>query len=83
MTREVVLYWAPGCHLCDPAKEVARAVCGRAGASLREVDITGQPDLEARYRTSIPVVEIDGRRAFKFFVDEAALEERLLRGAGT
>jgi hypothetical protein len=39
---------------------------------LREVDITGDPDLEAAYREWLPVVEIDGRRRFTYFVQPDA-----------
>ena len=42
-----------------------------------EVDITGDPELEARYREGLPVVELDGDRAFVYFVDEAALRRKL------
>jgi hypothetical protein len=41
------------------------------------VDISGVPDLEARYRDWLPVVEIDGDRAFVYFVDEAALRRKI------
>jgi hypothetical protein len=41
------------------------------------VDIAGDAALEERYRAWIPVVEIDGERAFTYFVDEAALRRRL------
>jgi glutaredoxin len=75
----VALYWAQGCHLCEPAKETARAVCTDLGVALEEVDITGDAVLEAAYRTLLPVIEIDGRRAFKFYVDEHDLRERLAR----
>ena len=44
---------------------------------LDEVDIEGDPELEAQYREWLPVVEIDGRRAFVFAVDEDELRERL------
>jgi hypothetical protein len=37
---------------------------------LEEVDITGVEELEARYREWLPVVEIDGARAFVYYVDE-------------
>ena len=40
---------------------------------FERVDIGGDPELEAAYRTSIPVVEIDGERAFTFFVQPEAL----------
>ena len=41
------------------------------------VDITGDEALEARYREWLPVVEIDGERAFVYYVDEPALLRRL------
>ena len=44
---------------------------------LHEVDIEGDPELEAQYREWLPVVEIDGRRAFVYFVDEAAFRRKL------
>ncbi|MDX6378252.1 MAG: hypothetical protein QOE98_2555 [Gaiellaceae bacterium] len=75
----VALYGAQGCHLCEPAKVTARAVCAELGVPLDEIDITGDETLEAAYREALPVLEIDGRRAFKFFVDEHELRERLAR----
>jgi Glutaredoxin-like domain (DUF836) len=45
--------------------------------SLEEVDITDDPELEARYREWLPVVEIDGERAFTYFVHPEALRKRL------
>ena len=44
-----------------------------------EVDVTGDPELEKKYREWIPVVEIDGERAFVYYVDEAALRRKLGR----
>jgi len=46
---------------------------------LEEIDIEGDPDLEARYREWLPVVEIDGERAFVYFVDEGAFRRKLQR----
>jgi hypothetical protein len=48
--------------------------------SLEVVDIGGDPELEARYREHLPVIEIDGERAFTYFVDPDALRARLLGG---
>jgi hypothetical protein len=47
------------------------------GFDLELVDIGGEPALERRYRERIPVVEVDGRHAFTYFVDADALRERL------
>ena len=44
---------------------------------LDEVDISGDEELEARYREWLPVVEIDGERAFTYFVTPDALRARL------
>ena len=44
---------------------------------FERIDIGGDPELEAGYRESIPVVEIDGERAFTYFVQADALRQRL------
>jgi hypothetical protein len=49
---------------------------------LEEVDITGDPELERRYRARIPVVEVGGKEAFTYFVHPDALRRRL-RGSGS
>jgi predicted nucleic acid-binding Zn ribbon protein len=67
---DVRVYVAEGCHLCGPALEVVRNVCGD---QCTVVSITGNPELERRYRERIPVVEIDGVERFRFEVDEHAL----------
>jgi glutaredoxin len=47
------------------------------GFPYEEVDITGDEALEARYREWLPVVEIDGERAFVYYVDEVALAKKV------
>ena len=44
---------------------------------LEVVSIDGDPVLEALYRELLPVLEIDGERAFTYFVEPAALRARL------
>ena len=65
---EVVVYHAEGCHLCERALEQVRAFREELGFDLREVDIGGDPALEAAYREWLPVVEIGGRRRFTYHV---------------
>ena len=48
---------------------------------LDEVDITGDEELESKYRERIPVVLVDGEEAFTFFVHPDGLRRRL-RSAG-
>ena len=47
------------------------------------MDISGEADLEARYRELLPVVEIEGERAFTYFVQPDVLRRKLAQaGAG-
>ncbi|MBX5473764.1 MAG: glutaredoxin family protein [Thermoleophilia bacterium] len=68
----VVVFHAAGCHLCERALATVRALREELRFDLREVAIDGDPALEAAYREWIPVVEIDGRRRFTYFVQEDA-----------
>jgi hypothetical protein len=45
--------------------------------AYREVDITGDAELEASYREWLPVVEIDGARAFVYHVPPEGLRRKL------
>jgi hypothetical protein len=47
---------------------------------LDVIDIGGDPELERRYRTAIPVVEIDGEAAFTYFVSTEAFRELVSGG---
>jgi glutaredoxin-like protein DUF836 len=44
----------------------------QADFDLEQVDIGGDPELEGRYREWLPVVEIDGERAFVYHVQPEA-----------
>ena len=50
---------------------------------LEEVDIAGDPELETRYREWLPVLEIDGERAFTYFVQPDALRRKLAQARGS
>jgi len=50
------------------------------GFELREVDIGGDPELEARYRELIPVVEINGEQAFTYYVHPEAFRRKIAQG---
>jgi len=73
----LTLYSRPGCHLCDAMKEITYAVAREMGCSLAEVDISADPELEARYAVEIPVLLVNGRKAFKYRCTERELRKRL------
>jgi hypothetical protein len=67
MKGRVAVYTAPGCHLCGPAVEAVRRVCGDA---FDLVDITSDPVLEERYREWVPLVKVDGVERFRYELTE-------------
>jgi glutaredoxin len=75
--RRLTVFHAEGCHLCERALEQLRTLRGELGFELEEVAIDGDPELEARYREWLPVVELDGERLFTYYVHEDALRRRL------
>jgi glutaredoxin len=78
---EVVVYHSAGCHLCERALGQVRGLRDELGFELREVDITGDPSLEAVYREWLPVVEIDGRRRFTYHVQLDAFRRAVAQAA--
>jgi glutaredoxin len=68
-----------GCHLCERARETLAVLAGDGDFDLAEVDISSDPQLESSYRELLPVVEIDGKRAFVYFVDEDGFRRRIAR----
>ena len=75
--RSLTLYRAAGCHLCENASRVLARVREDIPFELDEIDITGDPELEARYRERIPVVLVDGEEVFTYFVHPDGLRRRL------
>jgi glutaredoxin len=73
----LTLYHAPGCHLCERARAVVLAAREEIDFDYAEIDISGDAELEARYREWLPVLEIDGQRAFTYHVHPEALRRRL------
>jgi glutaredoxin len=74
---KLTVYSAAGCSLCERALEVVREAQAELGFGLEVVAIDGDPALEAAYREHLPVLEVDGERAFTYFVDPDALRRRL------
>jgi len=77
----VTLFHARDCSLCERARTQLAALRAELGFAYEEVDIGGVDELEARYREWLPVVEIDGERAFVYYLDEAAFRRRIARAA--
>ena len=73
----VTLFTRAGCHLCDDAKRVIDAARVRAEFDYEERDIDADSELLRLYNEEVPVIAIDGRKAFKYRLDMNELIKRL------
>ena len=78
--RAVTLYTRTGCHLCEVVKGVLEQVRQERDFDLTTIDVDTDPELVRLYGEEVPVVAVDGRKAFKYRVDPEALRARLDRG---
>lgn len=77
--HDVVVYSRSGCHLCDVVKETLTQLQGEADFQWREIDIDADPALRAQYNDQVPVVLVDGRKAFKYHMTAQQFLELLAR----
>jgi len=75
--REVVVYSRKGCHLCEIVKETLVKLQRRGGFIWSEVDVDSDDDLRRQFTDEVPVVFIDGRKAFKYRMDEREFLRKL------
>jgi glutaredoxin len=73
----VTLYTRRGCCLCDDAKHVLAEARRRAEFDYRELDIDRDPELLRLYNEQVPVIAIDGHKAFKYRVSLDELLKKL------
>ncbi|MBI2088608.1 MAG: glutaredoxin family protein [Deltaproteobacteria bacterium] len=74
----MTLYTRLGCCLCEEMKEVVRRVAGKLALEMEEIDVDSEPELAERHGNEVPVLFIDGRKAFKVRVTIRELERKLL-----
>ena len=75
--REVVVYARKGCHLCEIVKETLSKLHRRGGFNWRAVDVDTDDQLRRQFTDEVPVVFIDGRKAFKYHMDEREFLRKL------
>jgi glutaredoxin len=76
-SRNVVVYSRKGCHLCEVVKESLHKLSRRGGFTWQEIDVDTDVELRREYNDQVPVVFIDGRKAFKYRMDEREFLRRL------
>lgn len=75
--REVVLFTKPGCCLCDTVKAQLGRMRAMQPFEFREVNILEDRAAYSQFHEEIPVIFIDGQKAFKYYLNEEAFLRRL------
>ena len=77
MTWRLTLYTREGCCLCEEMKEAIRKVAADAPLDLEEIDVDAAADLKEAYGEEVPVLFVNGRKAFKYRVTVRELKQKL------
>ena len=75
----LTLYSRHDCCLCEEMKAVLAQVRQGIPFALEEIDISTDPELETRFGQEIPVLFVNGRKAFKYHLTAGELRRRLAR----
>lgn len=77
MIWQLTLYSRKDCCLCEEMKKTVREVQTEHPVQVEEVDVDGSPALKEKYGSEVPVLLINGRKAFKYRVTIGELKRRL------
>lgn len=75
--NDIIVYSRKGCHLCEIVKESLTKLSRHAHFQWRDVDVDSSPELRRQYSDEVPVVFINGRKAFKYRMDEREFLRKL------
>jgi len=67
------------CHLCDEMRAEVEPLAAAAAVPVDEIDVDGDPALEARWGDRVPVLLAGERELFHYCVDRAVLRAYLAR----
>jgi glutaredoxin len=79
MAHEVVLYSRKGCHLCEIIKESLAKLSRQTQFTWQEIDVDADEVLRRQFTDEVPVVFINGRKAFKYRMNEQDFLRKLNR----
>lgn len=79
---KLTLYGRADCELRHEMRAVVDTVARQVAVEIDEVDVDTDPALQAAYGLEVPVLLVNGRKAFKYRVDARSLRARLSREPG-
>jgi glutaredoxin len=77
MNHKLTLYSRQDCCLCDEMKAIILEVALTIPVDLEVIDVDGSAELREKFGNDVPVLFVDGRKAYKYRVTESALARRL------
>ena len=77
MKAQLLLYSRTECCLCEEMKELILRVAKKLPLALQEIDVDSSAQLVEEYGNEVPVLFINGRKAFKYRVTQKELEKKL------
>jgi Glutaredoxin-like domain (DUF836) len=75
--NHIIVSFKPGCCLCDEVKAQLRKLQEQLTFDWKDMNILDDPEAFEKFSQEIPVIFINGRKAFKFHLDEADFIRRL------
>lgn len=75
--HEIILYSRKGCHLCEIVKESLTKLARKSAFAWKEIDVDSSQELRRQFTDEVPVVFINGRKAFKYRIDEKEFLKKL------
>ena len=83
MKAQLLLYTRKDCCLCEEMKSSLMRLADRIPFTLEEIDVDTSPVLQEKYGNDVPVLFINGRKAFKHRLTARELEKSLKRNASS
>jgi len=77
---EVIIYSKPACCLCTRAVEQLEKLQEQYAFIMREISILEDSEAYNKFKEEIPVIFINGKKAFKYHLDENAFIRMIQSG---
>ena len=75
----IKLYTRADCELCAEMEADLQRELPHFDTAFERIEIDNDPELETQFGTEVPVLFVNGRKAFKYRLTARDLRKRLLR----
>jgi len=79
MTTKLTVYTRKDCCLCDEMKAVVHQLGETTAIEITEIDVDSSAELREKFGDQVPLLFINGRKAFKYRLSERQLADKLAR----